>query len=125
MPKNNDPHKHLSKKHPGLKKQIVFLCSCCATLVLLTLSVFNLELSKNNKVLGFTVETTQRDLAGEISFWQDFVNSNPSYFDGWVELATLKLESGDLQESLFAYQKAVEINPNSTRLSELRIRLVK
>jgi len=64
-------------------------------------------------------------LAGEITFWQNFVNSNPSYFDGWVELSTLKLESDDIQGSLFAYQKALEINPNSTRLSELRLRLIK
>ncbi|HJX59348.1 hypothetical protein A2V61_03950 [Candidatus Woesebacteria bacterium RBG_19FT_COMBO_47_8] len=123
MPKNNGRHKHLAKKHPGWKKQIVFLCSCCATLVLLTLSVFNLELSKNNKVLGITVETTNKDVAGEISFWQDFVNRNPSYFDGWVELTTLRLESGDKAGSLFAYQKAVEINPNSPKLRELKILL--
>jgi len=120
MPKNSAQTKKSSKKRFGIKREIMFLCACCACMVFLTLSLINLNLFVDNKrVLGVSYEQPVRNTSSEIAFWQEFLAKNPTYFDGWIELAGLKFEAGDKESGYSALNKARQINPNSEKLKML------
>ena len=120
MPKNSAQTKKSSKKRFGLKREIMFLCACCACLILLTLSLINLNLFVDNKrVLGVSYEQPVRNTSSEIAFWQELLAKNPTYFDGWIELAGLSFEAGDKETGYSALNKARQINPNSEKLKML------
>ena len=98
----------------------MFLCACCACLILLTLSLINLNSFVDNKrVLGVSYEQPVRNVSSEIAFWQEFLAKNPTYFDGWIELAGLKFEAGNKETGYSALNKARQINPNSEKLKIL------
>ena len=49
----------------------------------------------------------------EIAFWKEFLNENPEYFPGWVELAKIQLEQNNTAGYNYAIHKGKEINPNT------------
>lgn len=49
----------------------------------------------------------------EIAFWKGFLNENPDYFPGWVELAKIQLEQNNTSGYNYAIYKGKEINPNT------------
>jgi cytochrome c-type biogenesis protein CcmH/NrfG len=109
------------KKVSKIHKEFVYLCSCCAGILLLLLATVNLRLFNNQAVLGISTETSSpdSDYQREIAFWQNFLAANPSYVEGWIELGTLAYYSkNDLlaQESL---DKAKSINPNDADIVSL------
>ncbi len=66
-------------------------------LVVLFLSAFNIgHYTSKEKVLGTNIESTQKQ--EEIDFWEDFLEKNPSYIPGWIEIGRL--------------DKVKEIDPN-------------
>lgn len=113
----------MPKKRLSLKKEVVFFCSCCATVLLLILSAVNVaRTASDSRVLGTHSETgplEEGQLSGEISFWHDFLQQTPSYVDGWLELATLQIQSGNKSEAMAALEKAKEIDPNSEKLKTI------
>lgn len=120
MPKNSVQPKRSSKKRFGLKREIMFICACCACLVLLTLSLINLNsFVDKERVLGVAYEQPVQSVSSEIAFWQEFLAKNSTYFDGWIELATLNFEAGDKESGYSALNKAHQINPNSEKLRML------
>lgn len=67
------------------------------------------------KVLAAEVDTDK-----EIVFWQNFLNQNPEYYPGWVELAKLNVEAGNTTEAKEALNNASKIKPNADDLSEVK-----
>ena len=109
-------------KRIKLKKQFVFLCSCCAVILILLISAFNFEsFLTNQKVLGAQSASSEEDLLYEQkTYWEGLVSDNPTYIDAWIELADINLKLGDIESAKFSLAKAEEINPNSTQVKELR-----
>lgn len=109
-------------KRIKLKKQFVFLCSCCAVILILLISAFNFEsFLTNQKVLGAqSVSSEQQLLQEQKIFWEEFVAENPTYLDGWIELTEINLELEDTEAAKFSLKTAEEINPNSSKVKELR-----
>jgi cytochrome c-type biogenesis protein CcmH/NrfG len=118
MPKISGPKRTKKKTH--LKRNLVFFCSCCAAAILLFLSGFNLKSVTYTRVLGLEDEAQSPSPAEEVSFWEDFLAKSPTYFDGWVELSYLMNSLGNVEAAQVAFDKAVEINPNSEKLEGLK-----
>ena len=118
MPKKSSPKR--TKKRAPLKRNVVFFCSCCAAAILLFLSGFNLKSLSSTKVLGLKDEAQSLNPSEEVSFWEDFLAKSPTYFDGWVELSYMMNSLGNIESARVAFDKAVEINPNSDKLEELK-----
>lgn len=109
-------------KRIKLKKQFVFLCSSCAVILILVISAFNFEnFLTNQRVLGAQSFLNEKELLVEQkTFWEGFVSDNPTYMDGWMELADINIKLGDLEGAKLSLNKAEEINPNSTKVKELQ-----
>ena len=93
----------------------------CVTLILIALSIFNLAFylfKENREVLGTKTETSK-----EITFWYDFLANNPTYKEGWLELAKLEYERGNFASAKEALEQAEKIDPNSEELLWLREKL--
>lgn len=120
MPKKSVQKKGSSKKEE-LKKHLLFLCSCCSLILLLFLSSFNLNsFLVSKKVLGASVEASQNEeLQRQKTYWENFLSGNPTYLDGWLELAQIELKLGDLGYALGALNTAKAINPNSEKVKEV------
>jgi cytochrome c-type biogenesis protein CcmH/NrfG len=122
MPKSAQQKKE-KRKRAGLKQDIIFLCSCCAAVLILTLTMANLvPVFKQERVLGAKSETPpppSQEKLQEIIFWSDFVSKNPTYIEGWLELARLNILVGNEDGAILALDKAKEINPNSKPLEQI------
>ena len=94
------------------KENAKFLLLISFVLSVLTLVTFNLQnISLGKRVLGASTKVVQ-DLQVEKVFWGKFLEENPSYIDGWIELGIIEQELGNVEASARAFQKAEEINPN-------------
>ena len=117
------PPKKFAKKKIGLQSEIVYLCSCCAAIILLTLAGLNLDqfLVKNH-VLGATTDSQRsyENLIRERAYWQDFLKETPRYIDGWLELAQINLDMNDKLAAKESYNKAHEIDPISIKLAPFK-----
>jgi len=88
-------------KSARVQKEINFFYTCLFTISLLFLSAFYLKIYLNKKVvLGTKVDTSRESM-----FWQEFVSTNPQYYEGWAELYNLTGNENYLT-------KALEIDPN-------------
>jgi hypothetical protein len=77
-----------------VNKVTIELLIFVATLLVLLLTVTNIEsYQAPKKVLGVETKAISDD-----KFWQDFLNKNPSYIPGWMELGRI--------------DKVKEIDPN-------------
>lgn len=107
------------KKKTGIKKGLIYLCSCSTVILILLISSFNLKtyLGKQS-VLGLASEAETNNL-NEKTFWLDFLKDNPSYIDGWIALTKIELDLGNYQEAKLYFEKAKVIDPNSQKLKTL------
>ncbi|MEK7112191.1 MAG: tetratricopeptide repeat protein [Patescibacteria group bacterium] len=101
------------------KNPAVFLYSCCAVIFLLFIAGFNFEnFLASKRVLGTETQNQiyeQELLKYQKIYWKDFLAENPTYFDGWIELAQIELKLGNLEEAKLSFEKAKTINPNSSK----------
>ena len=93
------------------KKEINFLIILLAAVLIILLTLLNLQILSKNKaeekdVLGATAESEQK------TFWVNLLNNEPEYLPGWVELARLQKENGNLNGYNESLNKALEIDPN-------------
>jgi cytochrome c-type biogenesis protein CcmH/NrfG len=121
MTKN--PAEPKKTKKGSFKKQLVFLCSCCAIVLLLFIAGSNLEnFLASKRVLGIETQNQiyeQELLKEQKIYWKEFLAENPTYLDGWIELVRINISLGDSDAARIARQKAKEINPNSEKLNDL------
>ena len=100
-----------------------YLLIYCSVIVILALSIFNIFLYlaiPSNSILGNNTEANlENNLTHEKTFWINFLEKNPGYFQGWIELTKINLKLNKPDEALGTFQKAREINPNSETISEL------
>jgi hypothetical protein len=90
----------------------------CLIVVLITLTLFNVFffLYAKPKISYVKKDSTNT----EISFWQTFLISHPSYQEGWVELAKLNIQKGNKTGAETAFQNAWKIDPNSVEIQTLK-----
>jgi len=121
MTKN--PAERKKAKRGSLKKQLIFLCSCCAVVLLLFVAGFNLEsFLADKRVLGLKTQNRideQQLLKEQKLYWEEFLAENPTYLDGWIELANIELKLGNLEEAKLSLDKAKAIGPNSSKVKAL------
>jgi len=121
MTKNSAEHKKTKKV--SLKKHLIFLCSCCAVILLLFIAGFNFEnYLKKERVLGLESQKNiyeQKLLKEQKTYWEDFLAENPTYLDGWIELASINLKLGEKEEAKASLEKAKIISPNSSKIKGL------
>lgn len=116
--------KKITKKN-NLKREFFFLCACCATIFLLFITSFNVnQVLFGKQVLGSQTQIKNEEIKvikQEINNWEGFLKENPTYFNGWIKLVDLKLQVGDLNGAKIAYQKALQIDPNSSEIQRLKL----
>src|SRR3972149_6400141 len=105
------------KKKINFKKEILFLCSCCAVFILALLTSFNLNtfLAKR-KVLGVTNAPPPDVLLTEKAFWENLTQTQPTYLDAWLALARVNAKLGNWEESQRAFFVAQKIDPNTDKV---------
>lgn len=57
------------------------------------------------------------------TYWLEFLTKNPSYIDGWIELAKVYYVKGDFVGAKAALNQASQIDPNSERLIQAELLL--
>lgn len=118
MPKKTVRAKKEKVKH-NFKKDFMYLCSCCAAIALLFLTGLNInKFIDSKKVLGATIDTS--GIENEKAYWLQMVSQNPTYRDGYLELAIIDSTLGYKEESLMYFKKAKSIDPNSQKIDEVR-----
>lgn len=121
MTKN--PAEPKKTKRGFFKKQLVFLCSCCAVIILLFIAGINFEnFLASKRVLGIKNQNQiyeQELLMEQKIYWKVFLAENPTYLDGWIELANIELKLGKLEEAKLSLDKAEAISPNSSKVKAL------
>lgn len=118
MPKKS---KSKSKQRKiSLKNEVMYLCSCCAVLVIALLATANMnQFIKTKNVLGAgskIVDESPQMLLHQKEYWNDFLATHPSYLDGWIELTRIYLEEGNTVKARESFNKAYEISPNSRKI---------
>ncbi len=121
MTKN--PAEHKKAKKASFKKQLIFLCSCCAVVFLLFVAGFNFEhFLASKRVLGIETQNQRYEqelLKEQKLYWEEFLAKNPTYLDGWIELANVNLKLGEKEEAKLSLEKAKTISPNSSKIKDL------
>ncbi len=86
--------KDIVQKNKSFSKQLLIYSF---TILVLLLTAFNIQsYTSQEKVLGTNIESNQKQ--EEIDFWLDFLEKNPTYIPGWIEIGRL--------------DKVKEIDPN-------------
>lgn len=100
----------------ALKENARFLFAVSFLFSVMTLITFNVQtISVSKKVLGARTVAV-RTVEKEKEFWLKFLNENPTYLEGWVQLAVIEYEEGNLEKANEYYLKAKVIDPNSDKL---------
>jgi len=100
------------------KKHSLFILYSAFTVFLLVMSFLSLRtyfLQGVPKVLSATTEVPSEEL-----FWKSFLSSNPNYLPGYIELAKIQIENGQLDEANNILIKAEKIDPNSSVVRTLK-----
>lgn len=110
MPKQPSP-----KRHEGFLLTLSFL----TLVLLLTLSFLNIRSffsanQKQKEVLG-----AETSLKTEKDYWINFLDGQEDYLPGWVELAKIDKELGDIDGYENAVSNVKRINPNTPELVTL------
>lgn len=106
----------MPKQSAKNKLELKFLFSCFCVITVLFLAGFSLNnYFSKPRVLG----TETPDFSEKILFWENIVSENPTYIDGWLELAKVTYEHGDKDYAIGALNSAKAINPNSEKVESL------
>ncbi len=119
MPKSaKKKDKTKQKAKVSYLKNFLHYIYCLTIIALLILTSINIEsfISKQ-KVLGATIDTTP--LQNEKSYWQNMIATNPSYIDGYLEVAKVDVELGNKIEAQSFINKALILDPNSSKIPEV------
>lgn len=110
------------KNKVNYKEYFIHYFFCLLVILLLVLTGVNIDKFLNNqKVLGTSVDTTS--IQEEKLYWQKIVSDNPTYIDGYLELAKVEVQLGNIQEAQNFINQALQINPNSQRIPEVKKQL--
>ncbi|MFV1917083.1 MAG: hypothetical protein ACC618_01165 [Patescibacteria group bacterium] len=100
----------------------------CMVAIILALSVFNIAFyssKESGRVLGLKIVVDSNQvLLQEQYFWNNLLKENPTYLQGWVELAKINIQLEDIDSAREALFKARKVDPNSILLEELEKNLM-
>ena len=92
--------------NPKRVKRTTIVYLCFLTL-LITLSIFNLSFYVYSKPeISYLYKN---DMEKRIIFWKSFLDSHPSYFEGWIELSRLEFKNGNQKGAQVAFLKAWKV----------------
>ncbi len=115
--------KKIPKRKGEIKNSIVLILPICAVISIVALSLFNFvfySTSQSKNVLGVKIETnTKTALSDERFFWQNFLEENPTYLPGWLELAKIEVQLENVESARYALEMAKSIDPNSNVVNEV------
>ncbi len=116
MPKSA---KSKSKPKESYRKYFIHYGYCLAVIALLILTSINInKFFESKKVLGASVDVSP--LRNEKDYWENLVSQNPSYTDGYLELAKIDVELGDKNEATSYITKALTLDPNSSKITSVQ-----
>ncbi len=110
------------KKPKFLKKSIIkkvnilfiFFIGGGFIFVFSIINLLNYLARDEESVLGVRIEIeTKTSLEQGKIFWENFLVENPSYLQGWLELAKIEVQLENFDAARSAFSKAKTINPNS------------
>lgn len=108
----------MTKPNSEVNQNHVFLLTASCLVLILILVFLNLSSffthPQPQQVLSAQIEDVDEE-----SFWISFLNSNPDYFPGYLELAELQLAKGLKNQARDTLNKAGVLNPNSLQLKNL------
>lgn len=87
-------------------------------LLLASINIF-LGINRQPEVLGVS-----SGLSEEKVYWENVVSKNPTYQDGWIELAKVEYYEGNISKAKEFLEKAKLIDPNSPKILESEIILL-
>lgn len=87
-------------------------------MLLLTLSLINLKLYFNSQNANLVLAAKKEEF-DEKQYWSNFLEANPAYFPGYIELAKMQISDNELNKAVQTILTAKEINPNSPLVIEL------
>lgn len=108
------------------KAELANLVAWCGATITLALSVLNLTLysTERSNVLGIRVEKeTRQALLQSKAYWEEFLEVNPTYLDGWLMLADIAHKLEDFDYAKRALNSARSIDPNSDKMEKEAKRL--
>lgn len=121
--------KQTPKKAPLLKLSInhFFLAVACASIILIAFSIFNLLFYfsfQKSSVLGVKIEIdTKTNLINQETYWVSFLQENPRYIHGWIELAAVEVQLENPGDARIALDNAFAVNPNSKEVKDAELNL--
>lgn len=96
----------------------LFFFTRLSVLLILLLTVINLnKIFENKKVLGVQIDTTS--VSQQKMYYEKIVKENPTYMDGYIELAKISSFLGDRESEKNYLKTAYNINPNSKEVNDL------
>lgn len=105
-----------ARKKLKILSELKSLIALLTVILVLTLAFANLRAYFTPKmILGLGTEVKREE---EKVFWEDFLKKNPTYIDGWIELAQILNEQLDKEGALKAINAAKNIDPNSKKIEE-------
>ena len=86
-----------------------------------SLAIFNLSSypkAPRSVVLGESIE-----LKNEADYWMGFLENNPSYTTGWLELAKIQIKLGQTENAKRSLENAKKIDPNLEEIYNIEYQL--
>lgn len=123
------PKKPSVKLTKPSKKFIQYSSLGFVTTISLFLIIINVTTVLNKqKVLGVAtaqaLEAPNRNqLESERQFWLDMVSKNPTYRDGYLEVADIDLQLGNRLEAREMIDKSKQVDPNSEVIADFEKRV--
>jgi hypothetical protein len=114
---NFKPKKFLANIKASNNLKIIY--TLCASIVLITLSIFNFSLfywQKFQTINQKRVLGTQNEIERGLDYWYNIVSQHPNYIVAWLEIAKLENLRGNQQAVTNAIKFAEAIEPNLEEL---------
>lgn len=108
----------MRKKNAIKKKGLTTLHFTCFGIIILLLTALNLLVyfSPHTTIVVAAKDTTPEQ---DAYYLQNLLLQNPTYRDGWVQLAKLEFYLGNTKEAQNAVRKVIELDPNYSEIEYL------
>ena len=102
----------VARKKIDKQKELWNLFYISSAILLILLTIVNLQGNIPKKVLGASTSSPSKDLLDEKKYWEEFLSENPTYYDGWNRLSEIQFLTGDSELSLKSLEIARRIDTN-------------